>query len=86
MAYTDDFTSDTTSRERVYPYKDNKIRARRTDPYGFIYFSLERGTLPEMLGNRAFTTFDEAEKAVKCFLEFVEREEAEKRSYVKKVQ
>lgn len=86
MAYTEDFTSDSFSKERVYPYKDNEIRARRVDPYGFIYFSLKRGELPEMLANKAFTTFDEADKQVKVFLESIEREEAEKRAYRKNPQ
>ena len=85
MAYTEDFTSDTFSKERTYPYKNNTIRARRVDPYGFIYFSLERGETPEELAGKAWTTFDEAEKAVKAFLEAKEREELEKRPYTKRV-
>lgn len=85
MAYTEDFTSDSFSKERTYPYKDNILRARRTDPYGFIYFSLERGPTPEPLAGKAWTTFDEADKAVKAFFEAREREEAEKRQYTKRV-
>lgn len=68
--YTEDFTSDTHSRERTYPYgTSNTLRARREDPYGFIRFSLEKGQLPEALDNRAFTTWEEAEKALNAFLE-----------------
>ena len=69
MAYTEDFDSDTHSRERTYPYGTNNVlRARREDPYGFIRFSLEKGQLPDALANQAFTTFEDADKALQTFL------------------
>jgi hypothetical protein len=55
----------------------NAINISSVDPYGFWYVSWERGQLPEKLKG-AYTTFSEAEKAVRTYL-------AEKGKEVKQV-
>lgn len=47
----------------------NTIFMRRTDPYGFIELSLERGGLPEALKNARFTTWEAAREAVDRYIE-----------------
>lgn len=52
---------------RVYDLGNNKIRMTRTDPYGFVEISYERGQIPEHLkGN--YTSFEEARRAVDAYL------------------
>lgn len=41
----------------------NKLNMTRSDPYGLITFSLERGQLPDSLKGAAFTEWSFAEKA-----------------------
>jgi hypothetical protein len=45
----------------------NKLNARRKDPFGFIYLNFDKGVLPEELKG-AFTSFAEAEKAVRAYM------------------
>jgi hypothetical protein len=52
----------------------NKLNMTRTDPYGFIYFSLERGQLPDHLKGHAFTDWSMAEIAAKKYV--LERQSA----------
>lgn len=46
----------------------NKLNMKRTDPYGFIFFSLERGQLPDNLKDHAFTDWTMAEIAAKKYV------------------
>ncbi len=68
MAYTEDFHSNDLPNIRTYQVDNNVLRATRTDPFGFVYLSYERGTLPEELKS-AYTSFWEADLAVKAYLE-----------------
>lgn len=66
MAYTEDF-HDGDVATRVWDLGTNKLRAKRTDPYGFVYVSYEKGPVPEELGS-AYTSFYEAAKAVESYI------------------
>lgn len=69
MAYTEDFGSNELSNVRSIPYgTNNAIRAERRDPYGFWHCSLERGPISKELSG-VYTSYSEAEKAIKAFLE-----------------
>lgn len=69
MAYTEDFGSNDLSNVRSFPYgTNNAIRAERRDPYGFWHCSLERGPIAKELSG-VYTSFEEAQKAIKTFLE-----------------
>jgi len=46
----------------------NKLNMTRTDPYGFIVFSLERGQLPHHLKDASFTDWHHAEAAAKKYV------------------
>lgn len=46
----------------------NVIYMKRTDPYGFIELSLERGGLPEDLKHARFTTWESAQVAVDKYM------------------
>lgn len=52
----------------------NKLNMTRRDPYGFIYFSLERGQLPDHLKDHAFTDWPIAEQAARQYV--AKRQEA----------
>jgi len=73
MAYTDDFGSNDALTDRTFNVGDNVIHVRRLDPYGFWHCSYERGPVPEVLSG-AYTSFDQAEKAVLGYLETKKRE------------
>lgn len=47
----------------------NTIYMKRTDPYGFIELSLERGSFPEDLKEAKFTTWQAAQFAVDKYME-----------------
>lgn len=64
-----------TPREKTILLDTNKLFMRRTDPYGFIELSLERGGLPDKLKNAKFTTWEAARAAVDIYL--TERGKAE---------
>lgn len=51
----------------------NKLNLKRTDPYGFIYISLERGQLPEWLQG-AYTDWAHARLAAEKYIK--ERQQA----------
>lgn len=53
---------------RILDLGNNKIKLSREDPYGFVKISYERGQLPESLKGQ-YTSFDEARKALKLYLE-----------------
>lgn len=56
------------SKDRVWDLGTNKLHCRCEDPYGFWYFSFEKGgKLPPNL-HGAFTSFHEAQKAVDVYL------------------
>ena len=58
------------SRVRTYELENgNKLNLTLTDPYGFVYFSLERGQLPDNLKGAAFTSWYEAEIAAKKYID-----------------
>lgn len=70
MAYTEDFhgTSGDLPNVRTYEVDNNVLRAIRTDPYGFVHISYERGVIPEELkGN--YTSFYEADQVIQSYLE-----------------
>lgn len=53
---------------KVIQIDTNKIYMKRTDPYGFIELSLERGSLPESLKEARFTTWEAAKLAVDRYM------------------
>lgn len=60
-------------RVRTILFANNKLNMKRSDPYGFITLSLERGALPEFLkGN--YTTWDAARKDVARYISEYEKE------------
>lgn len=58
---------------RSFDLGNNKIRMTREDPYGFVSISYERGQIPESLKG-AYTSFEEARKAVESYLVTAARE------------
>ena len=54
-------------RVQVLELDNNKMVLKRTDPYGFIYISFERGQVPESLKG-AYTTWEAAKAAVNNYL------------------
>lgn len=46
----------------------NKLRLTRTDPYGFIQLSLERGQMPDYLKDQSFTEWQYALKAAEKYI------------------
>lgn len=55
-------------RTKVIQIDSNKIFMKRTDPYGFIELSLERGSLPESLKHARYTTWENARAAVDQYM------------------
>lgn len=55
-------------RTKVIQIDTNKIVMKRTDPYGFIELSLERGSLPDSLKNAKYTTWEAANEAVSRYM------------------
>jgi hypothetical protein len=53
---------------RLYPVGNNVLRATRTDPYGFVSVSYERGQVPEELKG-SYTSFEEARKAIVKYID-----------------
>lgn len=51
-------------RTKIIQIDSNKIYMKRTDPYGFIELSLDKGSLPAKLKNAKFTTWEAAQRAV----------------------
>lgn len=51
-----------------YPYKDNRARIQRYDPYGFYKISLERGETPSALKEQLFTSVEYAIKGIDLYL------------------
>lgn len=66
--YTEDFHSNELPSVREFKVDNNVLRATRTDPYGFVSISYERGTIPEELKGD-YTSFYEAEKAITAYLD-----------------
>lgn len=59
----------TPPKTRTYELENgNKLNLTITDPYGFVYFSLEHGQLPDHLKGAAFTSWYEAEIAAKKYM------------------
>lgn len=56
-------------RTKVILLDTNKVYMKRTDPYGFIELSLERGSLPESIKTSKYTTWEAAREAVNKYLE-----------------
>ena len=56
-------------RQKVIFIDTNKIYMKRTDPYGFIELSLDRGSLPDSIKNQKFTTWEAAKVAVDRYIE-----------------
>jgi len=56
-------------RTKVIQIDTNKIFLKRTDPYGFIELSLERGSLPDNLKDAKYTTWEAAMVDVKRYME-----------------
>lgn len=52
---------------RIFLIENNKIHFKRRDPYSFWYINLDKGPVPKSLDS-AYTSFDEAKKAVIAFL------------------
>lgn len=64
-------------RHRTLALEDgNKIHFKASDPFGFWSINFERGQLPESLSDQVWTTYDEAEKAVKAYLVSKKKEKA----------
>lgn len=61
-------------RVKVVELDNNKLIMKRTDPYGFIALSFERGQLPESLKGH-YTTWEQARAAVENYLTLKGREE-----------
>jgi hypothetical protein len=61
-------------RVKVIELDNNKLMMKRTDPYGFISLSFERGQLPESLKGQ-YTTWESARAAVENYLTLKGREE-----------
>lgn len=55
-------------RTKVIQIDTNKIYMKRTDPYGFIELSLERGSLPDNLKTAKYTTWEAAKLAVDRYM------------------
>ena len=53
-------------RTKVIQIDTNKIVMKRTDPYGFIELSLERGSLPDSL--KKYTPAEAAHEAVSRYM------------------
>jgi hypothetical protein len=53
----------------------NVVYMKRTDPYGFIELSLERGGLPESIRESKFTTWEAAKSAVDQYISSRGKEE-----------
>ena len=62
-------------RTKVIQLDKNKIYMKRTDPYGFIELSLERGSLPENLKDQKFTTWEAARYAADQYMKAREKVE-----------
>lgn len=45
----------------------NKVHVERQDPYGFWYVHYDKGPMPDQMTG-AYTTYDQAEKAVVSYL------------------
>lgn len=56
-------------RQKVIIIDSNRIFMKRTDPYGFIELSLERGSLPEPLRHSRYTTWEAAREAVDRYMD-----------------
>lgn len=55
-------------RTKVIQIDTNKIYMKRTDPYGFIELSLDKGSLPENLKHARYTTWEHAQAAVDQYM------------------
>lgn len=65
-------------RVRTYDLGNNKAFIKQTDPYGFIYITLERGQLPDKLQG-AYTSYDYAERDLKRYLQDKKRKVVEEK-------
>lgn len=54
--------------KRTYEIAHNKVYLERQDPYGFWYFRLDKGQIPEWMRG-AYTTVIDAERALTKYLE-----------------
>lgn len=67
----DDFTEmqiqkgmkDMPNQQYIDLENGNKLNLTRRDPFGFIYLSLEKGTLPPNLAGSCWTDWDQAKIA-----------------------
>lgn len=66
--FEDEFTGpNDTPVTREFDVKGLTVIAKKTNPYGFFYFSVAKGKLPEWMTG-AYTSFPEVEKAVERFI------------------
>lgn len=63
-----DFATPINTPREIDLENGNKLRLTRTDPYGFIYLSLEHGQMPDSLKDAAFTDWSAAETAAKKYV------------------
>jgi hypothetical protein len=63
----DIFDADPAEKVRTWDLGNNKIHAKRTNPYGFVSIKFEKGLMPEELKGQ-FTEFLYAEQAVEAYL------------------
>lgn len=54
------------ANERIFSVGKNKLRVKKSDPYGFWNCSYEKGITPEELSG-SFTSFEEARKAIENY-------------------
>jgi hypothetical protein len=74
LSFTEDFDEvRDASTDRTFVLDKNVLHVRREDPYGFWLCKYEKGGVPEELKS-AFTSFDEAEKAVRNYLNKANKE------------
>jgi hypothetical protein len=64
-----DFQTTETRTRSIELDNGNKLNMTRTDPYGAIVLSLEHGQLPDALKGGSYTSWDQAEKAAKAYID-----------------
>ena len=64
-----DFNGNDQANHRVYELENgNQLHLKRTDPYGFIYLSLNKGPLPEAYQGVAYTDWGQARLAAEKYI------------------
>ena len=61
--------NDVTSTRVIELENGNKLYLKRTDPYGFLQFNLDKGQLPEFMKG-TYTSFFEADRAYRQYLQY----------------